>query len=94
VETTLSFSLHLKLTYVLGIFVGIAMLERWGSGSLIVTGRVASEDHTARGMYIIPIVRVNDRGMRDRSFGNPSSFVGGWCDWICMLVVIKDSSDH
>jgi hypothetical protein len=77
-----------------GIFVGIAMLERWSSGDFVVTGPLTSEDHTARGMYIVPIVRVNDRGMRDRSFGDASYFVGGWCDWICMLVVIKNSSDH
>jgi hypothetical protein len=76
------------------ILVGISMLERWSSEIFVVTGRVVSEDHTARGMYIVPIVRVNDRGMRDWSFGDASFFVGGWCDWICMLVVINDSSDH
>jgi hypothetical protein len=59
-----------------------------------VTGRVPSEDHTARGMYVVPIVRVNDRGVRDRSFSDASFFVGDWNDRICMLVVIKDSSDH
>ena len=78
----------------MGIFVWISMLERWSSGIFVVTGRVASEDHAARWMHIVPVVCVDDRGVRDRSFGDVSSFVGDCCCRICMLVVINDSSDH
>jgi hypothetical protein len=59
-----------------------------------VTGCVVSEDHTARRMHIVPVVCVDDRSVRERFSGGISSFAGGWCKWICMLVVINDSSDH
>jgi hypothetical protein len=72
------------------------MLERWSNGRKFPwsTGCVVSEDHAARGMHVVPVVCLNDRGVRDLSSGDVLFFVGGRCEWICMLVVINDSSGH
>lgn len=93
VWTTLLFSLHLKPRS-WGIFVGVATLERWSREIFVPKNHIGSEYHASRGMHIVPDVCFNDCGVRDMSFGDASSFVGGWFGRICMFAVTNYSSDN